>query len=726
MKRSIRSRKVGAAPWLIGLVLVGGTLVCVFSLDRSRWLSRLSGLDINGTEWRMYNTVFDRHPAATASSTLPFLRFGISEEGDGCLDAQPGGSWSKRWMEGDGYGDTVQVRNLLDQEGFLVRCKKNARYKDQRRFLLTPASAADDRVGQLGSIANDLGLITPSSTLIRVLSCARDLGVFHQMEQVDEELLERRGITGATLVKQGMDPTRPDQQFAVIEGDSAERVHLRGVIERALQEVQGGRTDMLAALVEERSAIAWLLMAWIDGRDLRMDPVQYTYQWSTGRFSPIYQVPTSKADRPSGTTLACNLLTPLLRRPTFKAQFEKRQAELAAKLPELQQLWASVQGSTSEADPLLSVSHITDRNAVAFLDRPLAFGPGHATFMSGMSLPPVAAGPVEDTVALVNIAKRYKLLLMGDSIIFPRGKYVINEDLQFPAGRAVLMLQGARIFMAAGRSIVCKGDLYVRGSLRNPVFIRAQDDRAPFGSIAVLGNGSQQCAINGLYISGGKGAELEGIRCEGMVTVQGAGRTMVMATVFQGSNAEASLLVNGGDLEMHDVRFEDKAKEFVRLQHVQGILRDVTMVGERSNTTTGLRISSGTLAVVRGIYTGMRAGAFHAEGAAQLLVRKARLSQNAVAFRSEARAVMHVEGNVIDGNDLVFSAPSGGTGVRITAYPNTLSANKVDREQGANMLDKPALDEATVGPFGVQLNEPGPAVNESRRGRTSGRVPGGN
>jgi hypothetical protein len=733
MKRSIKPRKVGVMPWLIGMVLVGALLVGLFSFGKGRVLGGIPGLDIAQREWSLYTRLFDHSPTTADSSALPIIRFGGSNEVPQCAEEQHGGAWRTRWFEGTAYGDSVEVRNLLDQQGWLVRFKKDALYSEQRRMKLVPASHAGLRRKQLATVATELGLLTPGISFVRVLSCGKELGAYQAEEWVDADLLERRGINGASLIKQGLDPSRPDAQFAVIEADSAERTQLRGVLERTLSEVQRGNTDMLAGLVDEKAAMAWLLMAWIDGRDPRDAPVTFTYQWSTGHISPVYQAPAAPSVYRDHGPVLYNLLTPLLRRPSFRARFEQRQAELVAKHAEVQQrldaltrTWSSLlapkSGHVVGADPLvLSAEHLADTSAASRLDRELVAGHGHATFLAGMALPPVATGTVEDTAMLALVAKRYKLILQGDSVIFPRGKYLINEDLEFPAGRSVLMLQGARLFLAAGKSVLCKGDLYIRGTMRNPVFVRPQDDDAPFGSLALVGTGSQQCAISGLYISGGAGAKLAGMRCGGMVTVQGAARTVVASSVFQENVADASLLVNGGELQMRDVRCEDGAKEFVRLDHVLAVLREVTMVGAKNRTTTGLHVGTGTVAVVGGVYTALRGKAVLADGAAQVLIRKARLSQNAVAVRSEARASVQVEGNTIDGNDVVFSADPATSGSRITVFPNALSNNTTERDAGSgvSIVEKAAIDETVVAPFGIQLNEPAPEEKGARRGRSS-------
>ncbi|MCB0767481.1 MAG: hypothetical protein KDB95_09785, partial [Flavobacteriales bacterium] len=505
-------------------------------------------------------------------------------------------------------------------------------------------------------------------------------------------------------------PMRPDRQFPVVHADSSEQVKLRGLIIRALGEVAEGRTAMLAGMMDTDAVAAWALMAWIEGRDLRTGPVYLVYEWASGRFRPIHQVSFGIDPDVEGEEVLYNLITPLLELPAVRERFKELQAMITSNWSAWQQreaatntLWATLIGSP--VVPFPTLERATDPSAIDHYKLAMRAGPGFATFIHGMPLPPAVVTSQADTLWLAQLAKRHKLILQGDSIIFPRGKYMIDEDIEFPAGRSVLLQQGARLFMGPGRSILVKGDLYVRGTLRNPVFIRAAEEGRAFGAIAVLGGSAQQCAINGLYVSGGTGAKLAGMRCEGMVTIQGIARTEIASSVFQENAAEASLVVDGGELLMNDVRWEDAAKRFLRLDQVRAVVRDPVMIGSRGNTTTGLEVRSGTVAVIGGTFTAMQGEAIHAEGAAQVLVRSARIARNATGLRSEGRAEVHVEGNTVDGNDVAFTAEAGSSGDRIVLYPNRMVDNGIEQASGPGIVERTALDAATVSRFGVPLVE---------------------
>ena len=736
MKRSGKPRRIGLMAWLLGVAVVAGGVLATFSLLSTERLSRKWPLGIGYEEVGSYARWLDRRPVEVGPTIPDIYRFGGSKGVDTCIDEQSGPGWRTRWFETEGYGDSVDVRHLLNEAGYLLRFKKNAPLNGQRRMLLLTASVADIRAKYLETMANELGLTAPSVSFVRAIGCGKELGLFRKEEYIDDDFLERRGLTGASLVRMSMDPTRPDLQFPVINGDSTERVVLRGTIERALDEVAHGRTDALAQLMDERAAIAWLLMAWVDQRDLLKEPLWFAHQWSTGRMLPIYSTPSTTRDSSDHAPLAYNLLTPLLRRPTFRAHFERAQTGLVAKIPALRERFVALNKAwlpvlaevrslpyarttaTATMEALLADHHIRNSNAATSIERPLLFGPGHATFLHGMPLPPVVATASADTSGLRALAKRYKLILQGDSIVFPRGKYSIDRTIEFPAGRTVVVLQGARLFMASGTSLLCQGDLFIRGTLRNPVFIRAEDDHAPFGTIAVLGSGSQYCEISGLFVSGGAGATLEGVPHSGMVSVRGMSRTAVVNSVFEETSADAALLIHGGAVEMNGVRCEAGRKDLILLEHASGVVRGVQAnVKAKDGQANGLRIRSGQVAVIGGRYSGSRGAGIVVEGAAQVLVRNAQFVQNNEAITATDRSMVHVEGNMFTANTTVLRGGSS-AGARFMLYTNTFDGNSNDRAVGSTdtVVPKDAMEESTAVSFGVLLNEPEPEAKQPGRG----------
>lgn len=724
MRRSAKPRRVGFKAWLFGIILIGGALVAFFSFtDRAHQLVDWP-LGISSEELEGYSGLLDRRPVETGGTRAVIYNFGGSAGRDACLLEQRDAKWRTRWFDAEGYGDSVDVRHLLDRAGYEIRFKKAAPFNGLRRMVLVPASANDMRSKYLEMIAGELGLIAPELSFVRLIGCGKELGVFRKEERLDTDLLARRGITDAALITIGLDPTRPDRQFAKLDADSAGRVLLRGKLEQVMAQVEEGNTNGLARWVDEKAAIAWLAMAWIDGRDLAKEPMVLAHQWTTGRLVPLYapSVHGLADTRRSKPPIAYNPLTPMLRRPEFRARFEKRMAELGTVLPELRErfdamnkAWLPVIVGTHEialataqverVEEDLLGARITDSNAATLLDRPLLWGPGHSTFMQGMSIPMTEVVELDEDSAVLPWVKRYKLQVQGDSIIFPRGKYMIDEDLVFPAGRTVVMLQGARLFLGAGNNLVCKGDLLVRGTLRNPVFIRPQEDGAPYGTIAVLGTGSQQVEIAGLYISGGKGATVNGVRHAGMLSIQGAARTVLSASRVEENTAEYAVLINGGPVELEDLNTEQGARAHVRLEHTKGTVRGCSFTSKAgSGAGNGMELSASFIGLFDSRFNGHRGVGLSSTAASQVLVHASTFTACGTAVSTLDGSIVNVADNTFTGNTTVLNAAKdkAETGGRLVLYPNTLTGNERERtiDASSTVTTKDSIDMGTLKSFG--------------------------
>lgn len=736
MSRSARSRSIGPLAWVIGLVLVVGGLVALFSLKPGSFLAKEWPLGIRATEVRTYAAWLDRRPVEVAGTIPDVYLFGGSKGRDSCLFQERVPGWRTRWFSTNGYADSVRMRPLTDGPGYLVKFKKKALFNGQRNVLLIPATEQDMRAKYMEVLASKLGLLTPEITFVHLASCGEEHAVYRKEERVDMAFLKRFGLENASLVEQGLDPARPDRQFVEVKGDSAERVQLRGTVERAMAEVAAGRTDALAQLVDEDAAIAWLIMAWMDGRDLRREDLVLAHQWNTGKMIPIYQaprkaVPMGSADK---DPLAFNLLTPLLARRGFRARFDARLDALKAEAPELRakfealdKAWLPVladavslpfaQTATRQIQYELFDIRLTKADAAAHYDRPLFAGPGHGALLAGVPVPDPPKPQVEQGEAVEDIATRYKLSIQADTIYFPRGKYEIEEDLVLPDGYSVVFLQGARLFVAPDVSVVCQGDLHVRGTLRNPVFIRPMSEQEPYGTIALAGKGTERCEIAGLLISGGTGATIQGVRYEGMLSLHGAVRTRIRSCVVENAKEATAVRIDGGGVELDNVRFEDGAGTMLHIANAQGTVRNCSFSGAGEGTT----IVSSRIAVLACSYTGMQVG-LRADAASEVLIKGARSERNVNALVAEGLSILHVADNTFLRNQLVLRARTGssGNGARVMLYTNEYVGNENDREvdSGSKVEQRDAIDGATLTAFGLEAP---PVVNVPTRGRGHSR-----
>jgi hypothetical protein len=733
MRRSAKARRIDPLSWVFGIVLLGGALVAFFSMKPTDMQPQDWPMGIGPDEVQAYAAVLDRRPVEVGH-TLPVVYDLMgSEASDRCLfqDRSPG--WRTLWLSTDGYADSVRIRSLNDRPGYLLKFPKRALLNGKRRVLLVPATVRSMRAKYMEVIARRLGLLTPEITFLHVTSCGSEPRVYRKEERVDKDFLKRHGLGNASLVEQSMDPTRPDLQFVEVDGDSTEQAQLRGTIERAMAEVERGNTDALAKLVDQDAAVAWLVLAWLDGRDLHQDQLVLAHQWSTGRMLPIHR-PAAQEELATeqSAPLAYNLLTPLLTRAEFRSKLEERVAALKAEFPELRiqfdaldRSWLPVladqnalpfaQTAARQEHEALLDDAWNSAEVVAYFERPLFAGPGHASLLAGVSMPPALAPTMEEALDLDAIAKRYKLFADGDTLYFPRGKYMIEEDLVLPKGVSVVLLQGARLFLGPRVNMVCQGGLWIRGTLRNPVFIRPIDDQQGFGVVAVRGDGSTQCRINGLMISGGSGGTIEGVRYDGMVSVHGAVLTEVHASIFQDHTAAVSLLVDGGGVGVENTRIMASNGAGVRVMNGQGSIMDCTFTGPGK----GLWAHASRLALVGGSCTGLGTGV-EADAGSEVLVHRVRFERNGTALDVREASTLHADGSSFKGNELVIRASTArsGNGSRIALYTNEFLENTKDREveDGSRVEQQDTLDPETLRTFG--MDAPSVQRTASRNGRS--------
>ena len=89
-----------------------------------------------------------------------------------------------------------------------------------------------------------------------------------------------------------------------------------------------------------------------------------------------------------------------------------------------------------------------------------------------------------------------------------RGTYRIPEHLVLPSGYNLRIESGADLQLGAGVVVVVQGGLNINGSEDRPVTIRPIEPGQPFGSVAVVGDGSQRTEVTYLELWGGSDAWL--------------------------------------------------------------------------------------------------------------------------------------------------------------------------------------------------------------------------
>ncbi|HMC97146.1 MAG TPA: right-handed parallel beta-helix repeat-containing protein, partial [Flavobacteriales bacterium] len=684
-------------------------------------------LGIAAKEVSLYADLFDRRPHDTPTANPESYHIGGSRKDGACLLDHTGPGWTERWFEADGYGDSVQVRRLRTEEGgFIIKFEREEPFHAQRQIVLIPAAVESIRAKYLEILATELGLVTPEISFIRVIACGQDLGLFLKEERIGPEFMEKHRMADAALFEQGFDPERPDQLAPTFYGDTLASRTVRSTLEQVYEELVMGRTEGLPYIVDGEGAASWLLMRWLEGNgDPYGEEGLFAYRWTTGRILPIYR--RARGSVGIGTDTAApilfNPMTAMLRAPAFRASFNARREKLieerwkvkerfaaadAAWLPILARntsLSAAQASAVVMADELLQAR--LNKDPLDALDRPMEFGAGHATLErnEGPSRywPSAAADRLFPPASM-----RLKVIVRRDTVIFPRGSYAIDEDLIIPYGYTVVLEQGARLAIAPGRSVLCLGPLIVRGTLRNPVFIRAQQEGAPFGTFAVSCREGDRCSISGLLISGGNEARINGQYHSGMFSIRGASSTTLLNCVISGSAGEDALNIKGGSALLDHCVFEDGHADLVDLDFVTGEVRDCVFNSGRADSNgDGLDVSGSHVLVEGCRMERMMDKGLSSGEASQVLVRNNRFEGNRLAIASKDLSVVYVQDNTFTGNAIVFGVyrkkPIYG-GAHLMLGTNVYEGNTKERDVDAlsEIVPQDSLKAEVLKAFGAR------------------------
>lgn len=721
MKRSNKGRRIGVFAWLFAAALPIGGLILVFTYGSAPRAGNGGVLGIAQGEASWYSSWFDL-TRADSTAAKPERYLFSSPAGDCMMDDRSPG-WSTQWFEAHGHGDSVEVRRLRTVDGgFVVKFRREEPFRAQRHIVLMPATVETMRAKYLELLAHELGLVTPEVSFVRVIACGLDQGIYLKEERIDADFLEKQGLSGASPFTQGHDPTRPDHLFPDFGSDTIAGEMVRRTLELAYADLQRGRAEGLPYIVDAEPAVGLLLMEWIEHDDAAFSSEHaFAYSWSRGRIVPIYRRARSCVPRMEAAPVGMNFLTAMLRNDKVREELKDRRQELLEGRWRLKERFAAMDrawlpilaegGSLSHAQAIaqgiqdeLIGDRLDKEDPLAVLDRPLVRWAGYASFRD--SVRSERYWPTADDAAILQrLAERTKAQVNGDTLFFPRGRYAVTSDLTVPYGIAVVIEAGARFEIDAGRSVIVQGPLFIRGTQRNPVFVRALDDAKPFGTFALLGDGTTRCSINGLQLSGGSEARVNGVYFSGQFAIHGAGTTIMSASIIGTSHGEDLLNIKGGLVDLRDCVFEDGSADLVDLDACKGqVVRCTFRSGREDANGDGLDVSGARVLVTGCTFTHMMDKGISVGEASQLLVRASRFEGNRMALAAKDLSIAYVEGNSFLENRVVFGAyrkkPIYG-GARVMRYANEYVGNTSDQEvdELSAVVPQERLDEKVLKMF---------------------------
>ena len=187
-----------------------------------------------------------------------------------------------------------------------------------------------------------------------------------------------------------------------------------------------------------------------------------------------------------------------------------------------------------------------------------------------------------------------------------RGAYRLPEHLVLPRGYNLHIESGTDLQLGAGVVLLVRGGLNVSGSADQPVTIRPIEPGQPFGSVAVVGDGSQRTEVTYLELSGGSDAWLDGAQFAGALSIHYQDRVSVSHTTIRDNQGKDGLSIKYAAGAVSDSRFTGNRDDQVDLEYFDGIVRDSRFESAPSGDPNGdgLDLRGSRVVVVNNELTG--------------------------------------------------------------------------------------------------------------------------
>lgn len=699
MARNKRDRGSLGRGLFLGLLLPLAALVAAFSL-LPRTVLHGGGIPfVSVDELAFYGRWFDLRDPITTEVGSDTMRIGSHISQDSCLVHRHGPEWTTQWIEAPGSADTVQVRRVRTMpDAYVVKFRRDAPWNGMRQVVLFPAGPHSLRRDHLYAMANVLGLPTPRGGYLRLELCGTMVGVYAWEERMNDDLLERHGMTELALATMGCDATRPDHLLPLAD-DSLLATFLSGMFAAFHRDMAGNTDPMLAAWIDVPRTIDVLLMHWLAGDATPcLDGMDMAYGLTSGRLFPAwYTAPRHDAVHASSGLPAWDPFTALLRNPAMVQLFEERRRMLASRMDSLrtvfeaqEQAWSPLLSSGTSTAHATGLMQLYRQGILERLQQELP-----QEWIGNDRRPPSGSGAlVRQGTSMV--AQRWQAdagtaatilggRIVGDSIVLPRGKYRIMSDVVLPKDMTLVLEKGARLELAPDVNILVQGPLRIMGTKINPVFIRPLDPTRPFGTLAVSASGAA-CVVQGLQMSGGSEGFIAGYHHSGMLSLHGVDLEMGDCVIGP-AHGEDGFNVKDGTVRIRDCRFIDCRSDLVDLDRVTGEMSGCLFFSRGIDANgDGLDLSRSRV-VLRDMYIEGMAdkGISVGEGSA-VLVHAVRFVRNTIAMAVKDASVAHVSASDFQKNALVFGVyrkkpfMDGGT---LHLYTNTLLNNAQEREVDA-------------------------------------------
>ncbi|MEK6984223.1 MAG: right-handed parallel beta-helix repeat-containing protein [Nanoarchaeota archaeon] len=269
------------------------------------------------------------------------------------------------------------------------------------------------------------------------------------------------------------------------------------------------------------------------------------------------------------------------------------------------------------------------------------------------------------------------------------GDYVVDNDLIIPKFKSFMIQEGVKIKIAENKSILSYSPTQIAGTRNKPVVITSLEKGKPFGTFAIVGEGSknEKTFANWLDISGGKDKWINGMFFIGQFAIHHIPNIYINNSLIHGSHSDDGINVKyAQNLIIENSHFYGNSADQADLDFVNGIVKNSEFNGngELDSNGDGLDLSGSNMIVKDSNFVNLLDKGISVGESTKLIVYKNSLSNNNLGIAVKDSSVAYLMDNNFRNNKVAVTAYQkkelfGGSTAYV--YGNSFNLNQKDFEQ---------------------------------------------
>lgn len=168
------------------------------------------------------------------------------------------------------------------------------------------------------------------------------------------------------------------------------------------------------------------------------------------------------------------------------------------------------------------------------------------------------------------------------TLVLGPGRVERPEGLRVARHETLVLEAGTELLLGPAASVLAEGRVEIRGRPDRPVRIARLDPSRAFGGVVLVGEGARGSRIEHLRLEGASSADAGLLHAPGSLAIQDTADVRLADVELVGCSGDDLLratYVRG--LELHEVSVREAPNDAVDLEHVEGEVRGLSVIGAR-------------------------------------------------------------------------------------------------------------------------------------------------